>query len=187
MIFTYPLYTKKRNFLMATPTQKSYDILRVSTKNQSEFDALKSEIDNLKSWAQGKAAKKIETDKDLILFLVDHLKKDVSGLTRNEASKSKIVDLIKKQLEINKNDNESINLGKTIVLYNKRRITPSWVQSELGCSFNPVKEWFDNEANAAMLEKHHAACKIDINHNRLVTKALKVVAKTPNSSDNQGD
>lgn len=172
---------------MATANSKSFDILRVSTKNQSEFDALRSEIETLKSWAQGKTAKKIESDKDLILFLVDHLKKEVSGLTRNETSKGKIVELIKKQLEINKNNNESINLGKTIVLYNKRRITPSWVQSELGCSFNPVKEWFDNEANATMIEKHHAACKIDVNHNRLVTKALKIIAKMPNSSDAEVD
>jgi hypothetical protein len=172
---------------MATANSKSFDILRVSTKNQSEFESLRLEIDGLKSWAQGKTAKKIESDKDLLLFLVDHLKKDVTGLTRNETSKGKIVELIKKQLEINKNNNESINLGKTIVLYNKRRITPSWVQSELGCSFNPVKEWFDNEANAAMLEKHHAACKIDVNHNRLVTKALKIVAKMPNSSDAEVD
>lgn len=171
---------------MATSISKSFDILRVSTKNQAEFDSLRFEIDNLKSWAQGKTAKKIESDKDLLLFLVDHLKKDVSGLTRNETSKGKIVELIKNQIEINKNDNQNITLGTKIVHYNKRRITPSWVQSELGCSFNPVKEWFDNEANATMLEKHHAACKIDLNHNRLVTKALKIVAKMPNSSDNQG-
>ncbi len=170
---------------MATPSQKSYDILRVSTKNQPEFDSLRTEIDNLKSWAQGKSAKKIESDKDFLLFLVDYLKKESSGLTRNETSKGKIVELIKNQMEINKNNNESINLGKTIVLYNKRRITPSWVQSELGCSFNPVKEWFDNPENIAMLDKHHAACKIDLNHNRLVTKALKVVAKMQNPNDNE--
>lgn len=174
---------------MATEPQKAkaLDILRVSTKNQAEFDSLRSEIETLKSWAQGKTAKKIESDKDLLLFLVEHLKKDVTGLTRNETSKGKIVELIKNQIEINKNDNQNIMLGTKIVHYNKRRITPSWVQSELGCSFNPVKEWFDNEANAAMLEKHHAACKIDVNHNRLVTKALKIVAKIPNSSDAEVD
>ena len=53
---------------MATANSKSFDILRVSTKNQSEFDALRSEIETLKSWAQGKTAKKIESDKDLSSF-----------------------------------------------------------------------------------------------------------------------
>lgn len=175
------------NFKMSTPKNNSLDILRVSTKNKEEFDATKSRMDALKAWAQGKTGKKIDSDKELFFFMLDYLESESNNLNRSESNKAKIVDLINKQLEINKNDKQNITLGDKIVFFNKRRITPAWVQKQLGCSYNPVKEWFDNPNNVAMLDKHHLTCKIDEHHNRVVDKALKFIAKNPLSQQNQED
>jgi hypothetical protein len=172
---------------MSTPKNNSLDILRVSTKSKEELDATKARIDSLKLWAQGKAAKKIESDKELFFFMLDYLESESNSLSRSESNKAKIVELINKQIEINKNDKQNITLGDKIVFFNKRRITPAWVQKQLGCSYNPVKEWFDNPNNIAMLDKHHKACKIDEHHNRVVDKALKFIAKNPLNQQNQED
>lgn len=182
------------NFKMSTPKNnsqhekdKKYRIIEITTTSKEELDASKTKIEALKEWAQGKTGKKISSDKELFLFMLDYLDAESNNLSRSESNKAKIVELINKQLEINKNDKQNITLGDKIVFFNKRRITPAWVQKQLGCSFNPVKEWFDNPNNTALLDKHHVACKIDEHHNRVVDKALKFIAKNPLSQQNQED
>jgi hypothetical protein len=126
-----------------------------------------------------------ENESSDLLARVENAKKIVAieseqgekGFTRGDQNLEKIQELIAKQMEVNATDKEAVTLNGKPVYVNKRRITSSFVQQTLGCSYNPIKAWFDNEANQTMLEKHHAKFGINESYNRLVSKALKQAAK----------
>lgn len=147
--------------------------------NENESVELLARVDNVRKFAAMKTKNADVSDKDLLIFLLSLVEIELreKGLTRGDHNVEKIQELIAKQMEINATDNEAIPLNGKLIYVNKRRITSSFVQQTLGCSFNPVKAWFENEANQAMLEKHHAKFSINESYNRLVSKALKQAAK----------
>jgi len=161
---------------------------RITTTNENDFAEYRREIDALKELASGFSSTLIESDADFFEFLKDYFKKNESSgnLTPKQRNISEVTSLIQRQMEINETDNETYQLGEgdsaKQIFINKRYITPAWVQSELGCSFNPIKDFFGtkdnpNEENRKMLDKHHKKCGINENHNRLIAKALKAKAR----------
>lgn len=161
---------------------------RITTTDENAYLEYRKEIDELKELASGFSSTLIESDADFFEFLKDYFQKKESGknLTPKQRNISEVASLIQRQMEINETDNDTYTLGSgdnaKQVFINKRYITPAWVQSELGCSFNPIKEFFGtkdnpNEENRKMLDKHHKKCEIDENHNRLIAKALRARAK----------
>jgi len=153
-------------------------VIRVS-KNKNDGTELLNRVENAKKIVAIKTRNADVSDKDLLIFLLGLIESEQGekGLTRGDQNLEKIQELIAKQMEVNATDKEAVTLNGKPVYVNKRRITSSFVQQTLGCSFNPVKAWFENEANQAMLEKHHAKFGINESYNRLVSKALKQAAK----------
>ena len=147
--------------------------------NENESVELLARVDNVRKFAAIKTKNADVSDKDLLIFLLSliEIEQGEKGLTRGDHNFEKIQELIAKQMEVNATDNEAIPLNGKLIYVNKRRITSSFVQLALGCSFNPVKAWFENEKNQAMLDRHHAKYGINESYNRLVTKALKQASK----------
>jgi hypothetical protein len=153
-------------------------IIRVEA-NENESSDLLARVENAKKIVAIKTKNADVSDKDLLIFLLGLIESEQGekGLTRGDQNLEKIQELIAKQMEVNATDKEAVTLNGKPVYVNKRRITSSFVQQTLGCSYNPIKAWFDNEANQAMLDKHHAKYGINESYNRLVSKALKQAAK----------
>jgi hypothetical protein len=153
-------------------------IIRVEA-NENESEQLLARVENARKIIAIKTKKADVSDKDLVLYFLDMLESQQAekGLTRADKNAEKIQELITQQMAVNATDNEAVPLNGKLIYVNKRRITSSFVQLTLGCSFNPVKAWFDNEANQAMLDKHHAKYGINESYNRLVSKALKQASK----------
>lgn len=153
-------------------------IIRVEA-NEPESIELLERVENLRKIAAIKTKKADVSDKELLLWLmtVAEMQQQEKGLTRSDKNVGKIQELITKQMDINATDNETVVLNGKPIYVNKRRITTAFVQQSLGCSFAPVKAWFDDETNQVMLDKHHAKYGITESYNRLVSKALKQAAK----------
>lgn len=153
-------------------------IIRVEA-NENESSELLARVENAKKIVAVKTKNADVSDKDLLIFLLGLIESEQGekGFTRGDQNLEKIQELIAKQMEVNATDKEAFTLNGKPVYVNKRRITSSFVQQTLGCSYNPIKAWFDNEANQAMLDKHHAKYGITESYNRLVSKALKQAAK----------
>ena len=153
-------------------------IIRVEA-NENESSELLARVENAKKIVAVKTKNADVSDKDLLIFLLGLVESEQGekGFTRSDQNLEKIQELVAQQMEVNATDKEAVTLNGKPVYINKRRITSSFVQQTLGCSFNPVKAWFENEANQAMLEKHHAKFGINESYNRLVSKALKQAAK----------
>lgn len=153
-------------------------IIRVEA-NENESSELLARVENAKKIVAVKTKNADVSDKDLLIFLLGLIESEQGekGFTRGDQNLEKIQELIAQQMEVNATDKEAVTLNGKPVYINKRRITSSFVQQTLGCSYNPIKAWFDNEANQAMLDKHHAKYGINESYNRLVSKALKQAAK----------
>lgn len=144
----------------------------------SKDEELQARIENVRKMVTIKTTQADVNDRNLLLYLLSLAENELAAKsTRSDQNLEKIQDLIAKQMEVNANDTTTVMLNGKPIYVNKRRITSSFVQQTLGCSFNPIKAWFENEANQAMLEKHHAKYGITESYNRLVIKALKHAAK----------
>jgi hypothetical protein len=155
---------------------KTIDILRVSTRKEDLADSLKERLNAVKERAKADLAD-VKTDFDLLIFLLDSFEKHSGdGFTRHQKNLGSIENLVQRQMTTNETDNTTVKLGNTEVFINKRRITSTWIQSELGCSFGAVKTWLDS--NQEMIDKHHAKFNIYEHQNRLASKAQKSLEKT---------
>lgn len=145
----------------------------------SKDSELRTRIDNVRKMVAIKTAQSDIKDRDLLIYLLGlvEIEQVEKGLSQSDRNLEKIQELVAQQMEVNATDKEAVTLNGKPVYINKRRITSSFVQLTLGCSYNPIKAWFENEANQAMLEKHHAKYGINESYNRLVTKALKQASK----------
>ncbi len=156
---------------------KELSVLNIKTSDADELQQIKQRIENAKASALEKGVK-INTSKELLLFLLDQLESDnTEKQTPRQSNLSDIHRLINAQMEINKKDTTTCTLknGNTVFI-NKRRITSAWVQAELGCSFGAIKAVLDDEFTEK-LDRHHKACGIDENHNRSVLRAKTSVDK----------
>lgn len=153
-------------------------IIRVEA-NENESSELLARVENAKKIVAVKTKNADVSDKDLLVFLLSLLEIEQveKGFSQSDRNLEKIQELVAQQMEVNATDKEAVTLNGKPVYINKRRITSSFVQLTLGCSYNPIKAWFENEANQAMLERHHAKYGINESYNRLVTKALKQASK----------
>lgn len=147
--------------------------------DENESEQLLTRVENLRKFAAIKTNNMDVNDKDLLIFLLSlvEIEQGKKGLTRNDHNFEKIQELIAQQMEVNATDNETVVLNGKPIYVNKRRITTAFVQQSLGCSFTPVKVWFDDETNQAILNKHHTKYGITESYNHLVSKALKQAAK----------
>lgn len=151
-------------------------VIRVGITKEDGIELL-ARVKNAKKIVAVKTKNADVSDKDLLVFLLNLVESEQGekGFTRSDQNLEKIQELVAQQMEVNATDKEAVTLNGKPVYINKRRITSSFVQLTLGCSYNPIKAYFENEANQAMLEKHHAKYGINESYNRLVTKALKQV------------
>lgn len=153
-------------------------IIRVEA-NENESSELLARVENAKKIVAVKTKNADVSDKDLLVFLLSlvEIEQVEKGFSQSDRNLEKIQELVAQQMAVNATDKEAVTLNGKPVYINKRRITSSFVQLTLGCSYNPIKAWFENEANQAMLEKHHAKYGINESYNRLVTKTLKQAGK----------
>lgn len=157
--------------------RKAFPVINPKAKTAEHQAELKARWSEAKQSALARGAN-ISTDVDFLEYLLDYIEggQAQNRMTPREANLNDINKLINAQIKLNEGDESTAKLKNgNIVSINKRRITPAWVQSELGCSFNAITAALGTKDEPTELkrqiEKHHEKFDIGEHHNRAVLRA----------------